>query len=437
LDEPSPSWIWWIALLAAAAGYLFVASARVAFRLLGPVTIEALVDRIGADRTEFLRKSLRAPTALWFSLSLANSMALLAVTIVMLGRGIVVPDAPWGFRVRPTGELAHDVALFLLMLAVVATVEFLLPVLIARIDPTTFVERTLPVIRAIHVVMSPLSKLLEKWSGQEKEDQDDEETGDEEMQAYITVGTREGILEESEGELLRNVLLFGDTTVREVMTPRTDVVGIEATATVREVVELMARTRHSRIPVHEGHLDQIVGIAAMKDAVSALQDGRAEQPVTTLAGSPYIVPEGKRVTELLREMQARRQQIAIVADEYGGTAGLATIEDLIEELVGEIREEHEEGDDVQRAPDGAWIARGRASLHDLGEALGADLQADEEVATLGGLVMSLADRVPSPGEVLIHDGFRFRIVEADRRRVLLVRIEPVAAEGRPEHEEAS
>jgi CBS domain containing-hemolysin-like protein len=296
----------------------------------------------------------------------------------------------------------------------------------ARLGGASFVERTLPVLRLVHVIALPLTRLLARWSSTDEVERDGDEeeaAGEEEVQAFIDVGTREGIVEEGDGELLRNVLLFGETRVAEVMTPRTAVVAIERAASVGDLVRLIAATRFSRIPIHDGTVDGILGVAALKDAVAAIEAGRADEPVTSLMSAPYIVPESKNVAALLREMQARRKPLAIVADEYGGTAGIVTIEDLLEELVGEIREEHEEGEDVVRAPDGTWLVRGRAPLREVGEELEADLDADAGgQSTVGGMLTAVLDRIPLPGEVIERAGHRFVVEEADRRRVLLVRI---------------
>lgn len=422
---------WWLALAGCTLAWLFVASARVAFRLLGPVTIEALVDRIGEERTEFLRKSLRAPTAFWFSLSLASGATMLAALVVLFAGAPRIGDGPgWGVALYPTGSPSQGLALYGLLLLVLCAVEFLLPVVLARQDRASFIEASLPILRLVHVVALPLTSLLARWSSADEAERDgaeEEPAGEEEVQAFIDVGTREGIVEEGEGELLRNVLLFGETRVAEVMTPRTAIVAIGRTATVGDLVQIIAATRFSRIPIHDGTIDGVVGIAALKDAVAAMQAGRAGEAATSLMTAPYFVPESKNVAELLREMQARRKPLAIVADEYGGTAGLVTIEDLLEELVGEIREEHEEGEDVVRAPDGTWLVRGRASLHDVGEVLDADLDRDAAgQSTVGGMLMAALDRVPAPGEVIERAGHRFVVEEADRRRVLLVRIARVS-----------
>lgn len=423
MSETATSLGWWLALAASLVLWLLASSVRVAFRLLGPVALTALVERLGEERTEFLRKSLRAPTAFWFSLTLGSGATMLLVVVVLFaGR----PHVPWlGVELTPSGGAWQAALVYALLLVALAAVELVLPVVLSRIDRTAFLVATLPILRVVHGLCAPLSGLLERWSAEPEplEGVEEEEAVEaEEVQAFIDVGTREGIVEEGEGELLRNVLIFGETRVDEVMTPRTAIAAIEKSATVMDVLHLMSDTRLSRIPVHEGSIDGIIGVVALKDAARALQLGQGEASVTSLMTAPLVVPESKPVADLLREMQARRQHLALVADEYGGTAGLVTIEDLLEEIVGEIREEHEEGEDVVRVPDGSWLVRGRAPLHDVGDAIGVTFDADGP-ATVGGMIVAACDRVPGPGETLERDGCRFVVEEADRRRVLLVRIQ--------------
>ena len=418
---------WFLAVGACGLVYVFASFASVAFRVLSPVTLEALVERIGAHRTEFLRKSLRAPGAFWFSLTLASSAAMLLFLLVVFAGDLSVRLGGLELALRPTGRIVSDAVLFVVLLVAIAVVEFVLPVVVSRIDPIRFVEGSLPVMRAIHFVFAPLTELLESWL--RVDPLDPEATGSEELMAYIDVGKREGILEKDEGKLLQNLVTFGDTRAYEVMTPRTDVVGIESTATIGELSDLVAKSRFSRIPVHGGQLDDIVGIAMIKDAVEALRAGHAEQAVTTIMRPTYLVPESKKVAELLPDFQERRQQLAIVVDEYGGTAGVITVEDLLEELVGEIREEHEQpGEDIAKADDGSWLVRGRASLHDVGQALDADIQLDD-ASTVGGLMLTLFERVPAAGEMREHAEHRFEVLQADRKRVQRVRITALAGEG--------
>lgn len=408
------------------AAHALTSHAVIAFRFLGPVTLEALVERMGPARTEFLRKSLRAPTAFYFSLQLTHLACLVTALICLFAWGPRLPIPGMELRLAPTGHWLNDLVLVAGCFVGLAILGVLGPVALTRllgVDRLRFMERVLPLMRLVHLVLGPLSRLLARWADDESDDE--EEPGDEELEAYIDVGEREGILEEGEGELLRNVVEFGDTRVREVMTPRTDLIGIPSTSSVSDVAELMASTRHSRIPVYEGQLDEIIGLVSLKDVVRAVLSGDGSQPVTSLMKPSFIVPETKRVAELLRELQEQHMQVALVIDEYGGTAGLATVEDLLEEIVGEIREEHEKAeDDVVPRPEGGWLVRGKANVHDLAESLEADLSPDEDTSSVAGLLLSLFDRVPGPGEWIVHAGYRFEVTEADPRRVKRVLIMP-------------
>ena len=435
MDDPYPSIASGLTVAVAVMLYAFTSHARVAFRFLSPVTLESLVERAGRERTRFLRKSLRAPTAFYFSLHLTSVAASVLLLVAVLAAGWRVP-LPGGesYAIAPGHGPAHDALLVALMFLLLTTAGYLVPALLARLlglERLAFMERSLPVLRLTHWCLAPLTALLASWAGEDVNGTE-EELQDEELDAYIGVGTREGILEEDEGELLRNVVEFGDTRVREVMTPRTDVIGIPATASVQGVAEVMAQSRYSRIPVHDGQLDDIVGIVSLKDVIAVLQQGAGSDPVTKHMKPAYIVPESKRVSELLRDLQARRLQIAVVIDEYGGTAGVATVEDLLEEIVGEIREEHEDADeDVREVPEGGWLVLGSASVFDLAEVLDVELEV-EDSSSVAGLLLSLFDRVPAPGESVEHLGFRFEVREADPKRVRLVHVQRVQeATGEP------
>ncbi len=439
MDDPYPPFASALAFGFAAVLYAFTAYARVVFRFLSPVTLEALVERAGEPRTKFLRKSLRDPTAFWFSLHLTNVAAVVLLIVAVLAAGWQVP-LPGGehFALAAGRGFGWDLALVFSLFVLLSVVGYVGPVMLARIvrvERVAFMERSLPALRLLHFFLAPVTRMLAHWAGEETNGDEDADA-DEDLDAFIDVGTREGILEGDEGELLRNVVEFGDTRVREIMTPRTDVVGIPSTARVGDVADLMAESRFSRIPVHDGQLDDIVGIVSLKDIIRVLREGGDDHPVTRHMKPVHVVPESKRVSELLRDLQAERLQIAVVIDEYGGTAGVATIEDLLEELVGEIREEHEEGeDDVREADEGGWLVLGSANIFDVAAAIDAELETDES-SSMAGMLLHLFDRVPAPGESLVHCGFRFEVREADRKRVRLVHVmrvtadEPVSQAGR-------
>lgn len=249
---------------------------------------------------------------------------------------------------------------------------------------------------------------------------EDAEPDEDDVRAYLDVGEEEGILEGHEGSLIQGVLEFSDTIVREVMTPRTEMAALPESAAMDELASLVTRTRHSRIPIYRGSIDHVVGFVHARDLFKHWGGERKAHTVGELASAVHVVPETKRVSELLRELQARRQQLAIVVDEYGGTAGLVTIEDLLEEIVGEIRDEHEP-EDVVAGPGGSRIVRGRLGVAQAGELFGIDLEG-EGFETVAGLVEARLGRIPEVGERLVWRGVGFEVTDVDRRRVRRVRM---------------
>jgi len=272
-------------------------------------------------------------------------------------------------------------------------------------------------------VARPLIAALEKLrlSARRAWAEEEPEAAAEEIEALIETGRSEGLLEVEEGRLIRQVVDFHDRVVSELMTPRTEIVAIPAEATLRELRELMVQEKHSRVPVYRGQIDNIEGMVYLRDVLACwgtMEDGAS---ISRLIKPAHFVPETKQVAELLRELQRRRTQIAVVVDEYGGTAGLVTIEDLLEEIVGEIQEEHE-GEEPSLAPDGEgrFLLRGTATIDELNAALGIELPS-EGYETVSGLIQSVLGRIPRAGEAVKQPGVRLEILKADSRRILSIR----------------
>ncbi|GMQ97661.1 MAG: hypothetical protein BMS9Abin17_0161 [Acidimicrobiia bacterium] len=224
-----------------------------------------------------------------------------------------------------------------------------------------------------------------------------------------------------ERELIMSVLEFTDTIVREVMVPRLDMITISAQASTDDAVDIVLSSGRSRIPVTGDTIDHVVGVLFARDLLELFDQEREPGTARDIAHNAYFVPETKLVSELLREMQANQQHLAIVVDEFGGTAGLATIEDLIEEIVGEIVDEYDEEEPMIQEVDGAWLVDARLDVDDLAEVVGVDLPSDEW-DTVGGLVLELAGRVPYEGERFEHDGLAFVADSVQGRRVSKVRV---------------
>jgi CBS domain containing-hemolysin-like protein len=224
-----------------------------------------------------------------------------------------------------------------------------------------------------------------------------------------------------ERELIMSVLEFTDTIVREVMVPRTDMVTLAEVASTDDAVDLVLESGRSRIPVTGESVDHVVGVVFGRDLLELFDREAQASSVRRIMHEAYFVPETKPISELLREMQAKQQHMAIVIDEFGGTAGLVTIEDLIEELVGEIVDEYDEEEPMVVEADGAWLVDARLDVDDLAELVGIELPSDEW-DTVGGLVLELAGRVPEQGEAFDHDGLVFTAHSVQGRRVAKVRV---------------
>ena len=282
----------------------------------------------------------------------------------------------------------------------------------------------IPLARTVYFVfwpaLFPLRKLLERIDRNQAEDDDDEAT-DEEVQAYIDVGEEEGIIEASEGRLLQSIVDFGDRLAHEIMTPRIDVMAFDARRPLADLAIIFSESKYARIPIYEQSIDQISGIVHVKDVLDAVLRNEP-RPVAELARPPYFVSETKKVSELLREFQIENLQIAVVVDEYGGTAGIITNEDIIEEIVGEIGDEHEDEESTMiQVDDDSWLVSGLLRVETLEEKLDAELSGDD-YETVAGMIFTRLGRVPAVGTVVARNGFRFEVERADRRRIYRVKV---------------
>jgi len=245
---------------------------------------------------------------------------------------------------------------------------------------------------------------------------------EEEIRMLVKMGEEEGVIEQEEREMIHSIFEFGDTVAREVMVPRIDMVTLEDGATVREAAQLILQTGHSRLPVFHGSVDNIVGVVNVKDLLRPLTAGQMSTPVTEVLRPAYYIPESKRLDELFREMQRRKVPLAIVVDEYGGTSGLVTVEDLLEEIVGPIMDEHDvEERLVEVINDQVALVAGRASIEEVNDQLHLALPAGE-VDTVGGFVYSLLGHVPEPGERIAYDGLEIVVEQVEGQRIGKVRI---------------
>ena len=320
-----------------------------------------------------------------------------------------------------------------------ATVSLVLIVIVCnRLLPFVFFSRTrgtwlnslVPVLRVLIYLVMPVTLVIgfcQSVASLTREHSEElPEHASEAVDALIEAGQEEGILQEADRELIQSVVQFGEKTAREAMTPRPEMVAVPVDTTVERFLEMLRSRRFSRVPVYEGSLDNIKGIVFVHDL---LQVADTEAPTRTVASlmhtDTYFVPETKRTSELLREMQKNNVRMAIVIDEYGGVAGLVTIEDLVEEIVGEIRDEHESKDIVREA-DNSVIVPGNMDVDRLDQLFGVHLDG-HEATTVAGLVSEILGHIPQKGEIVEGDGLRFEILESTDRRVQRLRVRAVQA----------
>jgi putative hemolysin len=360
----------------------------------------------------------------------------LALGIIALEFGTVLFDRGPHMGQPTYAEIAQAV---LGLVIVVVFCNQLLPSLLFNRTRGRWVGRLVWPIRLLLWLMTPITVLVRFFLslaslGEEPVSEEQEASGD--VEALLEAGEEEGILEESDRDLVRSAVEFGDKLVREVMTPRPQVFAVPGNITLERFLELLREQNFSRVPVYSGSLDNVTGIAFAHDLLQIADDEARTRTVGSIEREAAFVPETKRGYELLREMQREKQHMRVVIDEYGGVSGLVTIEDLLEEIVGNIRDEHEVEvpiEEPQRETDGAWLVPGNFAVDQLGELFGTLVEIGDgyEATSLGGLVSEIEGRIPHAGEVVLLDpvGLRMEIVASTDRRVERLRVFPPPAAG--------
>ena len=295
-----------------------------------------------------------------------------------------------------------------------------LPYALVRRDPERALLILLPVFHFYARLLAPLVVVLKRRADPDADDDQAPSAGAEVPPPPA--------LDEDEARLEDSLMRFSELLVRDVMTPRPDVVAIEATASVEDLRRVMRETKFSRLPAFGDNLDDIVGVVTVHDLTD--HQGDAADPIRPLMRPPLLVPETKKAADLLKEFQQKRTTFAVAIDEYGGTAGVVSVEDIVEELVGEIKDEYDvEAEPMVAEADGSFLVSGKLSLDRLEQALEAPLANGAEVGTVGGLVTTLFGRIPRTGERIDHRGFTLEVVAAERKRVNRVRVRRRAEEG--------
>ncbi len=391
-----------IVLLAALS--VFLATVEASFHLLKRRRLTQVGFHDEA-RVELAQRYLEDPPRMLMPVHLGTYTAHVGMTVIITSLAFRLVDH-WAM-----------LAAFGVMMAYMLLFRVSIPYILVRQDPEGTFLRLLPAFHLWAQALEPLVAVLRRRAGREPEE---EEAG------ALPEVPPPPVQEPDEEKLVDALDRFSTTLVREIMTPRPDVVAIAASAPVSALRRLMGETKYSRIAVYGKDLDDVQGIVEVRDLLD-FQGDADDATVGSLVRPAHLVPETKRIADLLREMQRRRLTFAVVIDEYGGTAGIATVEDIVEELVGEIQDEYDsEGDPLTVEPDGSVVADGRLAVDKLEEALETELLLDEEIDTVGGLVTSIFGQIPRPGDRKSYRGFEVEVVAAERKRVSRVRFRRVA-----------
>jgi CBS domain containing-hemolysin-like protein len=412
-----------LVLLALAVAATYVGTIEAAFSTLMRLSLRLTAERNG--RAAGLGRYLDDPVLLFVPVRLLMGL-IVSVATVFLAALLGVD------RIQGLGSIVLGMAAFVMVF------EHMLPLLIVRRNPEKVLSYLLPSFDFFARLLQPITRWLVGVISTLRRDRTvvnpspgdaaDEEADDEVAHTFLEAGVQEGLIEREERALLQSIVDFGGTLVREVMTPRPDIVAIRVDATLLELRALLSEQEYSRIPVYEDNLDHILGFVYVKDLIKTWDASPEDRVIPRLLRPAYFVPETKRVAELLKDLQRQQVQSAIVLDEYGGTAGLVTIEDLLEEIVGEIRDEYDvESEPVVDEGNGSFVFTGKVSIEALADRLDVSIDADG-FETVGGYLLTRVGRVPQPGEAFEFDGLHIEVLEAERRRVTRVRVRKLTPE---------
>jgi putative hemolysin len=410
----------------------FLSTVDAAFGQLSDVGLRRLTgerDERPSESVVFLGEILENRPRFRFTLTAAIQLVLVAVVVLVTSVCYRMLGA----------ERRFLLAAFFIALALTMLFRQVIPRLLSASNPERTLLSLLPLYRPFYGVLSlvatPRQVAAERSSrrgggdphvtqtaAESAESDDDDNGGD--IQALIDVGEEEGILEEEERERIQSIIEYGETLAGEVMTPRPDIVALPSGATVREARDAMVESKYSRLPVYRGQIDDVVGIIYVRDLLACWAEGREDDPIEPLLRPAYFVPETKSVDELFEEMQKVHVQLALVIDEYGGLAGLLTVEDILEEIVGEIEDEDIEGEEVVEiveGDDGYYDVLGSTEVGKIERLFDLEIE-DDDFTTIAGLVINESGRVPAPGTRLNLRGLDVEVLEADERRVGRLRL---------------
>ena len=420
-------------------GLSLLATVDMAFGQLSDVGLRRLIseaeERSKLRSSAFLKQVLENRPRFSFAISATIQILLVVVAVLVTSISLALFQ---NRRFILIGLLAG--------LVLAGIFRQLLPLFISTRDPEGTLLFLLPVIRPFLPLMAfaadPFHKLFDRSRKEQEQvngDEEEEQDAGDDIQALIDVGEAEGILEEEEGQLIQSILEFGDTRVSEVMTPRPDIVAVPAGATVREARDVMIESKYSRLPAYRDQIDNVEGIIYVRDLLQRWAEGDEDGPISSLVRPVYFVPETKAVADLLEEMQKAHVQLSMVIDEYGGISGLVTVEDILEEIVGEIEDEDIAGEELKEIVEegkGCYEVLGSTEIGKIERLFDMEIEADD-FTTIAGLVINEYGKVPQPGAQVTFRGLDVEVLEADERRIGRLRVKRAAGENSNEMSQAT
>jgi len=401
---------------------IFVASANLALRLPSRVRIADQFEQAG--KADVLDKLIAVRPQLVLATGMVRSAASLALVLFVLGLFEGSAGVPTGTRYATAFGGAVCLTIVFGVAIPTAWAKYSGEHLLVRITPLLFAART--ALYPLVWLLGTVDPFVRRLSGIPNGDPETEaEDMEREILNVVSEGEKHGAVDEQEKEMIESVIELRDTEVHEVMTPRTDIVALPENVGMQEVKDLIAEHGHSRIPVYQDTVDRIVGVLYAKDLLQL--DPKESLDAKAVMRSVPFIPEGKRVRDLLREFQQKKVHIAVILDEYGGTAGLVTIEDILEELVGEIVDEYEapEPEPLVRIDERTVEVDARMRIDDINDELDVQLPEDDNYETIGGFVFSALGRIPKNGESIAHGRVSIEVVAAEPRRIKRLKLQIV------------
>ena len=370
------------------------------------------------------------PRSVLISILILNTMVNVgaAITAAVLTHEVATANS-WS----PTATVVIEVIVLTFIILVVSEIT---PKLIAARHPVKFTKRISWILLLLHGMLRPLSSVLARamQAFHGRFSAFEEKISSEDLKTMAEIGAAHGTIEEGEREMIQSIVDFGSTSVREIMISRLDIIALDVGANIADAIAIIRRSGHSRLPLYVEHLDNILGIVYAKDLLRILTEHPDDETIdwTRLARPAVFVPLGKMLDDLLRDFQERKTHIALVVDEYGGTAGLVTLEDVLEEIVGEIRDEHDEDEEdlYEKISATEYLVDAKIDLDDLNEILGTKTDTENlDFETLGGLIFHLAREIPAEGDTFENEGVTYEVTEVINHRVVQVRIKIGSASG--------